>query len=305
MKTSPLVSVIINTRNRPQLILRAVESVLSQDYPNFELLLVDASTNEETKEVARSIEDKRMKYIRIDDEDYFAKTFFYAISLTEGKYVAFNDDDDEWISPQKLSKQVDLIESLPEEYGVVYCWWGMWYDDINAAANFPNKTNRGNLFDQMLYDNAIHGTPSLLVKRHLFDDISAIMDRADVLPSDHFMMTLISRKYKFDFVPEVLVRCHERHGYGSMGRTPTARFSMKSRVNLQLQFLSQFHEGYKINHRARRYKYEIIVSQSIRGRFYRLFVVFLAKHLLEFHDIVFSVKSVARFAVHLFGLKKR
>ena len=122
----PKVSVIINTCNRSALIGRAVDSVLQQDFADFELLVIDASSDESTRAVMDRYQDPRIRYYRIIDEEYFAKTFNYAISLARGGYIAFNDDDDEWISPQKLSKQVALMESLPEDYGVVYCWWEMW-----------------------------------------------------------------------------------------------------------------------------------------------------------------------------------
>ena len=291
METLPLVSVIINTRNRPALILRAVQSVLTQDYPNFELLLVDASTNEETREIAESLNDQRLKYHRITDEEYFAKTFFFAISIAEGAYIAFNDDDDEWISEKKLSKQVALIESLPDDYGVVYCWWEMWYDDVNKLIAINRKSNRGYLFEKMLYGNAALGTPALLIKRDLLCEVKDLMDSPDILPSDHFLLTYISKKYRFDFVPEVMVRCHERHVYGSMNKTICTRFSHKHRINLQLLFLNTFSEDYLKMPKARKKKYEIIIFHSIKSLEAKTFIIYILRHLNEFRDFRFFLKA--------------
>lgn len=297
----PKVSVIINTCDRSQLIGRALESVLQQDFTDFELLVIDASSDESTRAVMDRYQDPRIRYYRIIDEEYFAKTFNYAISLARGGYIAFNDDDDEWISPQKLSKQVALMESLPEDYGVVYCWWEMWFDDVGQPVELPHKSNRGYLFDQMLYDNAIHGTPSLLIKKKLFDELGGLEDDPSVLPSDHFLLTKFSQKYRFDLVPEILVRCHERHDYGSMGRKPSSKFTYRHRANLQILFLKTFAKDYKRLSRARRKRYEMIIDNAVKLSDIQLATKFLCRHLIESADIRYFLWHLAKFIGIAFG----
>ena len=239
--------------------------------------------------------DPRIRYYRIIDEEYVAKTVNYAISLTKGKYIAFNDDDDEWISPQKLSKQVALMDSLPEDYGVVYCWWEMWYDDIDKSVGEARISNRGYLFDEMLLDNAILVSPSLLIRKKLFDELGGVLDDPTVLPSDHFLLTKFSQKYKFDLVPEVLVRCHERHQYGSMGRKPSSKFTLEHRLNLSLKFLQTFQEGYKRNPQARRHMIERIISGAARAGNLKVFLTYAWLHFCSYFSPWFLFRSGYRY----------
>lgn len=289
---SPAVSVLINTKNRSQLISRAIDSVLNQDFTDFELLVIDASTDENTAAVMERYDDPRIIYERIRNEKHFTETNRYAISKCRGIYIALIDDDDEWISSEKLSKQVSLIESLPDDYGVVYCWYEMWHDDINQAVTIPLKANRGDLFEMMLYDNAIMGAPTLLIKKKLYIELWANGGDPSVLPSDHFLMTVFSQKYKFDLVPEVLVRCHERHKYGSMGRTPSSRFTLEHRLNLSLKFLQTFQDGYMRNPKAKRHMIERIVICAARAANLKIFFKYSWLHFSVYLSFLFLFRAI-------------
>lgn len=291
-KDNPSVSVLINTKNRSPLISRAVDSVLKQDFEDFELLIMDASTDDNTATVIRQYHDPRIRYERIFNEKHFTETNRYAISQCRGKYIALIDDDDEWVSAEKLSKQVSLIESLPEDYGVVYCWYEMWHDDIDQAVEIPLKENRGDLYEKMLCDNAIMGTPTLLIKKKLYAELWPNGGDTSVLPSDHFLMTTFSQKYKFDLVPEVLVRCHERHQYGSMGRTPSSRFTLEHRLNLSLKFLQTFQDGYRRNPQARRHMIERVIIGAARSGNLKIFLKFTCLHSSSYFSLLFLVRAI-------------
>lgn len=297
---STAVSVLINTKNRSQLISRAVDSVLKQDFTDFELLIMDASTDENTAAVMERYDDPRIIYERIRNEKHFTETNRYAISKCRGIYIALIDDDDEWISSEKLSKQVSLIESLPDDYGVVYCWYEMWHDDINQAVTIPLKANRGDLFEMMLYDNAIMGAPTLLIKKKLYTELWANGGDPSVLPSDHYLMTVFSQTYKFDLVPEVLVRCHERHQYGSMGRTPSPRFTLTHRLNLSLKFYQTFPEGYRKYPKARKRLLERIISGAAKAGSHGCFLKYFWIYMVSFLDLKFMARALYRYIYYIF-----
>jgi teichuronic acid biosynthesis glycosyltransferase TuaG len=102
------VSVIIPTYNRAELVQRAVQSVLSQTYQNFEILVVDDGSTDNTAELFAGMEGVR--YLKIDHSGLPARSRNFGIGAATGDYIAFLDDDDLWM-PEKLEKQVQVLEN--------------------------------------------------------------------------------------------------------------------------------------------------------------------------------------------------
>jgi glycosyltransferase domain-containing protein len=115
----PKISVIIPTYNRPQLLKRAIESVLKQTYQNFEIIIIDGSPNDETEKIIKPyLSDSRIRYFHepdvhtstVKDRANIAKARNKAIKLAQGKYIAPLDDDDFWYDEKKLEKQIKFLE---------------------------------------------------------------------------------------------------------------------------------------------------------------------------------------------------
>jgi len=119
----PEVSIILSTYNRAEKLLpRAINSVLSQTYKNFELLIVDDCSTDNTKEVVASYKDKRIKYLRRDKNfGSDTKPKNEGILASKGKYIAYLDDDCEWLS-NHLEVLVRSIKA--HNVDLVYC--DMW-----------------------------------------------------------------------------------------------------------------------------------------------------------------------------------
>ncbi|MCK4529078.1 glycosyltransferase, partial [candidate division WOR-3 bacterium] len=115
----PKVSVIIPTYNRVHLIGRAIQSVLEQSYQDFEIIVVDDASTDNTGEVVRSLKDERIRYIRHEKNKGAAAARNTGIKVARGEYIAFQDSDDEWL-PEKLEKQMKAFDNAPPEVGVVY-----------------------------------------------------------------------------------------------------------------------------------------------------------------------------------------
>src|ERR1700753_4007919 len=92
----PLVSVILPTFNRAGSLLRAIESVLSQTYGEFELLVVDDGSSDNTPDISRSVVDPRVQYIRLDSNQGQSAARNIGISKSKGSLIAFQDSDDLW-----------------------------------------------------------------------------------------------------------------------------------------------------------------------------------------------------------------
>lgn len=121
-----LVSVIMPTYRRSEKLTRAIESVLGQSYKNIELLLVNDNEPEDqySKDLQQQVSayksDSRFKLIMQQKHVNGAVARNVGIRQAKGEYIAFLDDDD-WWKPEKIERQVEMLSSLPEEWGGVSC----------------------------------------------------------------------------------------------------------------------------------------------------------------------------------------
>ncbi|MFZ2310918.1 MAG: glycosyltransferase family 2 protein [Patescibacteria group bacterium] len=113
MSIKPTISVIIVTYNRANLLLKAIKSVLTQSYRDFELIIIDDASTDNTKESVANLmaQDQRIKYFKNEVNLDIAKSRNRGISLADGEYVAMLDSDDYWLDNNKLSKQLAYLEN--------------------------------------------------------------------------------------------------------------------------------------------------------------------------------------------------
>ena len=112
--TSTIVSIVMPTYNRANMLEMAIKSVLKQNYKNWELIIIDNESSDNTKEVVEKFSkiDERIKYhyVRKNLEAGISDYLNYGINASVGKYIGRLDDDDEWYDPDKLVKQVNFLE---------------------------------------------------------------------------------------------------------------------------------------------------------------------------------------------------
>ncbi len=104
MKDNPLISIYMPTWNRQQLAIRAIKSVLRQDYSNWEMIIVDdcSTSREQLQQYVTALNDPRITYIHNDINSGACAVRNQAIMLAQGEYITGIDDDDEW-TPNRLS----------------------------------------------------------------------------------------------------------------------------------------------------------------------------------------------------------
>lgn len=115
----PKVTVLIVTHNRAQFISRAIESVLTQTYESWELIVADDGSTDETEKVVRGLvkKDSRIKYLKGPHFGRIAKISNFGLKEAGGEYVAILDDDDYWIDPKKLEKQIRFLDENKDYVG--------------------------------------------------------------------------------------------------------------------------------------------------------------------------------------------
>lgn len=206
----PLVSVVIPTYYRNELLERALESVRSQVYHPVEIIVVDDSGEAHAEPVVKAYPE--VVYIPLDENQGAQAARTRGIREAQGKYVNLLDDDDR-LDENKLAKQVDLIESTPGG-GVVYC--GKRWE--NGHEILPDPNVRGDVLEDALEFQMTPSSPSaMLVERRLLEDILPLADRPG--GDDLGMKIELANRTRFDFVDEALLiqgEAEESRG-GSMG----------------------------------------------------------------------------------------
>lgn len=160
------ISAIITTKNRRDLLQKAVESVLNQTYQDLECIVVDDASTDETRAYLKGIKDTRIKPVFITPEE--SKGGNYArnrgIQASNGEFLAFLDDDDEWF-PTKLEKQLALFED--PEVGLVFCGHIDVYDYRNMMVKVtPADDQQGDL-SQFVFKFIFCTTSMMMVRKSL------------------------------------------------------------------------------------------------------------------------------------------
>lgn len=124
---NPLVSIIIPTYNGALRIQKAIDSVLAQSYKNIEIIVVDDGSTDKTADILTELQKKEKRIIILKNEQNqgFAKSLSIGVKKARGKYIARLDDDDFWVSPEKLRKQIAFMEKNTEYVltggGIIVC----------------------------------------------------------------------------------------------------------------------------------------------------------------------------------------
>lgn len=108
----------MSTFNNDLYIKESIESVLNQNYDNFEFIIIDDCSTDNTFEIVKSFQDKRIIYIKNKENKGLVTNLNKGIGISTGKYIARIDSDDYWVDKDKLKKQVDFLENN-KEYGLV------------------------------------------------------------------------------------------------------------------------------------------------------------------------------------------
>ncbi len=227
---NPTVSFILTTYNFAPYIKGAITSLLNQkgDY-EFEIIVVDDCSTDNTEEIVAGINDERLKYVRHEENKGVAPTINEAFQLTRGEYVCRFDADDEWY-PYLLEKTIPYLENNPS-VGFVYGDISMIDSEGNITvekSNIKDVSGFGQkkLFRAMLDDYFIPA-PSIVGRRAAWEDAFPLDN--DLIFCDFDLSLEIMKKWKIGYVPYILskYRVHE-------GNIHTTSFARKRRGEMSI-----------------------------------------------------------------------
>ena len=202
--TAPRVSVILPTRNRAHLLPRAIRSVLGQSFPDWELLVVDNGSTDGTEVLVRHFQkqDARISYLA-EAKRGLPRARNRGLKEAQGEWVAFLDDDDEWL-PERLSRQITFLESHPE-IGLLYSQAHVKNAKGETIGLKPSAAPVFT-FEELLERNSIP-LPTVMVRRQCLEKVGGF-DETLGFVEDYDLWLRISKQFAIDFLPETLAIYH-------------------------------------------------------------------------------------------------
>lgn len=199
VRTSPRVSVIMPVFKVERYLAAAIESVLAQQFPDFELILVDDASPDTSADVIREFDDVRIRYLRHEQNRGISAARNTGIDSARGEFIAFLDSDDTAV-PGRLAEQVAVLDAHPQT-GLV----GSWAELVNESGHhigFRENPFRDDLIRPLLLFRNTLTLSSLIVRRSalphgLFNTM---------LAEDYDFISRIPKHWKFAVLPEVLVQ---------------------------------------------------------------------------------------------------
>lgn len=238
------VSIILPTYNRANTLGNAIHSVLAQSFRDYELIIVDDGSTDETEELVKQYEDERIIYHRLESNAGQSKARNQGIRMARYDYIAFEDSDDLW-HPEKLKIQMNVMEKADDAVGMVYHKLKYEIDGYGTLILPKGETEKrsGDIYAQLLWENMI-GMPTLLVKKACLDEIGGFDESLECL-EDYDLVLRLARKYHAVFIDEVLLDA----GFSTSGVSSRTYDDIIASCRLISKYKKDYLETNTLNHR--------------------------------------------------------
>lgn len=182
-------------------IKQAIESILSQTYEKFELIIIDDGSKDGSAAIIREISDKRIFYYYQSNQGLVA-TLNRGIALSRGEYIARQDQDD-LAYPKRFERQICFLENN-SNYGMVGTW-----ANIIQGTKMTERVHKHSSESIYLKFGLLLGNPfvhsSMMIRRKVFEDVGLYStDKTRQPPEDYELWSRIARKYEIANIPEIL-----------------------------------------------------------------------------------------------------
>ena len=221
-KRNPLVSVIIPTYNRGWIIKEAIDSVLAQDYTEFELIVVDDGSTDHTSDVLDSYGDDIKVLFQKNKGVSAARN--RGIAEASGKFIAFLDSDDLWL-PQKLTVQIEFFNQTPD--ALICQTEEVWIrNGLRVNPKKRHKKPSGMIFNPSL-ELCLVSPSAVMIQRSLFGRVGKF---DETLPAceDYDLWLRISCRFPVHLIDTPLIIKRGGHGDQLSSRAGLDRFRIKA-----------------------------------------------------------------------------
>ncbi len=225
----PRISVIIPTYNHDKYISEAIESVLNQTYQDFEIIITNDGSTDNTIKVIESFKDERIKLFSLTKNQGVATASNHCIKQAKGEFIAILDSDDIFF-PDKLAKQVEFLDNHPH-IGAVFSYAHIIDDDGNDLQDknhfyqtifIQNNRNRFQWLNFFFFHANCLCNPSVLIRKECYDQVGQYEPIFSPLHDFDFWVRLCM-KYEIYILPEELIKVRVRNNEQNLtGNRPDA-----------------------------------------------------------------------------------
>lgn len=207
-KNSPLVSVIIPTYNHAHFLTKALSSVMEQTFLNWEAIVVNNHSSDNTVEIVESFKDPRIKLINFSNNGVIAAARNEGIRHASGTYVSFLDSDDSWL-PEKLKICLDHLQT--ESVDLV-CNDEVLIENDQVLKTWRHGPDSRASYEKLLFEGNCISTSAVTVKRQVLFDVGLFNEERQFITAEDYDLWLKLAKAgkRFKFIPEILGR-HLKH----------------------------------------------------------------------------------------------
>ena len=285
-----LFSIIIPTYNRANFILTTIQSVLAQTYANFEVIVVDDGSTDNTESVIKKITDKRVTYYKKENEERAAARN-YGISLAKGSYITFLDSDD-ILLPHYFQEARTLIEreNNPE-------WFHLKYKITNASNKIiwqSSSTNDENLNKQLLLGNFL-SCIGVFLRADITSNFKFNPARELSGSEDHELWLRIASQYPLktnNSITAALIDHDNRSVVNIDENSLIKRQDIYLDLVLSSPLLKSFVLGYENKLKSNSYSY-VSLHLALTGKHKKICLTYLIKAIQENYTMVFNKRFFA------------
>ncbi len=251
--TKPIFTIVTPTNKRPDLLRRAINSVLSQSFNDFEQIIVDDANDPATARMVAEFNNEKLRYYAHEKQRGAAGAYNTGMKLARGRFINFLDDDDEYF-PGILEKILQTFTSSKNEIGFVWTGITRVKDTEKGeetlitqvwSAKFETRENG------LMVSTAIGNGFGLSIRKECIDEIG-YYDESLMIGEDTDFMIRLSARYDFLTVPEVMVKIHH---HGDTQLTSEKYFETRWQCYMQIierhfDFLSKHWAAFYIHSKA-------------------------------------------------------
>jgi glycosyltransferase involved in cell wall biosynthesis len=236
MKKKYLVSVIIPTYNRCDDLFVAINSVINQTYKNWEIIIIDNYSIDNTFEMINKINDCRIKYYKLHNFGNIALARNHGIELSNGDIVAFLDSDDFWYC-DKLEIAINYIsQGIDFFFSTMSIKYSVYKSRIFRISTFGNvKSRKIDLFKQLILDGNFISNSSVVIKKSLLLKYGLFDTSQNLITGEDFELWLRISQHNNNYF-------HEKKSLGYL----TYSNNNTSNSKLSLLFLKCVYDKYSI-----------------------------------------------------------
>jgi len=188
-KLTPLVSIIIPTYNHAKFIRKALNSVINQTYHNWEAIIIDNNSTDETYKIFDKITDSRIRYLKINNNGIIAKSRNVGIKEANGEWIAFLDSDDFW-SEEKLEVCIrninDSIDFIYHDLESLHHIPKIFFNSKKFIGRQLNKPILNDILISTISKGTAIGQSSVFIRKTILDKIGGISENKKLVASEDY-----------------------------------------------------------------------------------------------------------------------